>query len=251
MEIRDFIENIEWYKGEHGVAKHVSASQIGGDLLPIWLSKTAKRDVNNRIGLAYIGSAFHLGMEEALNDKMDERYDTEVVAKRVLPNGWTITGTADVIDTEKENIHDYKTTGNSGYKQKRKDAKDVKSQFSVQGSCLLYVNNFKGQFYGEVFIRDWKPWHKDHPANAYQQLPVDTMCHNQTEVYLVQKTDKLQGYIERDEAPPECDDVMWMVYEGNRIKLKCEYYCDFKNSCPHYKKNTNHLAAKKAKIGGW
>ena len=251
MEIREFIENIEWYKGEHGVDKHVSASQIGGDLLPIWLSKTAKRDVNNRIGLAYLGSAFHLGMEEALNDKMDERYDTEVAAKRVLPNGWTITGTADVVDREKENIHDYKTTGNSGYKQKRKDAKDVKSQFSVQGSCLMYVNNFKGQFYAEVFIRDWKPWHKDHPASAYQQLPVDTMCHNQTEVYLVQKTDELQGYIDRNEAPPECENVMWMVYEGNRIKLKCEYYCDYKDSCPHYKKNTNHLAAKKSKIGGW
>ena len=59
----------------------------------------------------------------------------------------------------------------------------------------------------------------------------------------------LQDFIDRDIPPPECKDVMWMVYEGERFKMKCEYYCDFKSNCPHY--SSHRHVVTKHNIGGW
>jgi len=249
MEIRKFIETVEWYKGGSSDLYSVSASKIGGDLLPIWLSKKYPKDTSSQIGLNYIGSAFHRGMEEVLDETPGSRYETEIMASKTLSNGFLVTGTADVLDTEMESISDYKTASANGYKYMKKDAKNSSSQLAIQGSTLMWLNDYRGDFFAEVFIRDFKPWHKTHPASAYQQLPVEG--HPDIETYLKDKTDLLKGYIDRDVAPPECANVMWMEYEGNRIKLKCEYYCDYKSNCPYYAKKTNHLAATKVRIGGW
>jgi len=254
MEIREFIEGIEWYKGGSKLNYSVSASKIGGDLLPIWLSKKFDKDPSSQIGVAYQGSAFHRGMEEEMNDKKKltgTRYDVEIGGAKTLSNGWLVTGTADVLDNTLSNIHDYKTTSNSGYNNMKKAARDKTSQLAIQGGTLQWLNDTTGDFFAEVFIRDWKPWRKDHPASAYQQLPVETYAGNQIEIFLLAKTDELQGYLDADTPPPECDNVMWMIYEGNKIKLKCEYYCDYKSNCPSYAKNTNHLAVTKTKIQGW
>lgn len=248
MELRKWIESIEWYKGNSHAEKQISASQLGGDLLPIYLAKVATKDSRKTIGSAWVGSAFHFGMENMMSD---DRYGTEVSQAKTLSNGWTITGTADVADYEMENIHDYKTLSASSYTKKKKEVKFTHSQISVQLATLLWLNDFRGSAFAEFFITDLKPWKRDHPATGYQQLPVSVMPVEELEGFMVAKTNQLQRHLDDGTVPVECENVMWMVYDGNRIKLKCEYYCDYKNSCPHYAKKTNKLAVTKHTISGW
>ena len=254
-ELRNIIEDVEWYKGGSKLKYSISASKAGGELLPLWLSKKFDKDKSSRIGLNYQGSAFHYGMEKMVEDivpaPISKRYKVEVPGAITLSNGWLLTGTADVCDIDMENVHDYKTTSASGYKFMQKAAKDIISPLAIQGATLLYLNGYRGKFFAEVFVRDHKPWRKDHPASAYQQLPVDTMSEKDLLKYLVAKTDKLQDFIDKDIAPPECEDLMWIIYEGDKIKLKCEYYCDYKSNCPRYKSSTNPLTSAKLNIGGW
>ena len=77
------------------------------------------------------------------------------------------------------------------------------------------------------------------------------MSHIEFEEYAVQKTDELQEYIDKGVAPPECKNVGWMVYEGDKFKLICTYYCDYSESCPYF--NSHSGAAKKTKftVQGW
>ncbi len=251
MNVREWIENIEWYKGGSSKLYSVSASKIGGELLPIWLSKKFDKDKTKRIGLNYQGSAFHYGMEWMMNIDLKADVFPELKAAKTLTNGWLITGTADLVDKNDKKIHDYKTTSASGYKLMQKAAKDKSSQLAIQGATLSWLNDLDGKFFAEIFIRDFKPWRKDHPVSAYQQIPVDILNSSRIEIYLIEKTTALQNYIDADKAPPECENLMWIAYEGNRIKLKCEYYCDYKSNCPYYKKSTNPLLSAKLNIGGW
>ena len=242
--IRELLENMEWYVPHKD--SFLSASKAGGDLLPLWLAAKYPKDKRTGVGVAYQGSAFHLGMEEKF--KGMESVLTEHSAEKELL-GHLVTGTADLIHGQ--DVHDYKTTSASGYKNMRKDAKDKTSNLSVQMSTLRWLNNLEGKAYAEVFIRDFKPWHKAHPASAYQQVEVDVMGSNETEAYLAAKITDLDRYIEQDVCPPECENVMWMVYESNRVKLKCQYYCDYSSNCPYH--NTKYQKAQKTKIavGGW
>ena len=253
MSLREWIEGLSWYTPGSTELYSVSASKIGGDLLPIWLSKKYAAKKSSVIGLNYQGSAFHMGMEEKLgNDYSMEDYLVEVPLKRELSNGWIVTGTADVLNDLEETVYDYKTTSASGYKNMRKAAKDIMSQLSIQGTTLAWLRGYKDpKFYAEVFIRDFKPWRKDHPASAYQELPVDIFSMDQIEQYLINKTNKLQKFIDDDVAPPECKDVMFMMYEGERIKLKCQYYCDYSDHCPYFNSYSGSIQKTKLSIGGW
>ena len=251
MDLKKWIENIKWYKGNSGAAKELSASKVGDDMLRLYLAKTAKPNKAKSIGSWYVGSGFHLGMETKLCDESLPFMAAEVSMSKVLSNGWKITGTADVVNQHAENIHDYKTLSATSYIKMKRSVKNKSSLVALQLGTLMWLNDYNGNAFVECFITDWKPWRKDHPANGYQQLPVTTYSSQDIEAYLVSKTDQLQHYIDEKKTPPECDDVMWIVYEGDRIKLKCQYYCDYSEACPYFNSHGAKVRNTLTNIGGW
>jgi len=249
-QLRDY----KFYKGKQE-AKKISASQCGAPLLQLYLSQTCKVvDGPNSFSKATIGSIAHRGMEELIEG---EHLEKEIAMERMLPNGWKITGTSDLIDHENKVVIDYKFEMNYAYRMHFKEGPDA--SYNMQGACyswLCHDNdlsvsphpiNLDYEFHIMSFITDHSPIKKDHPAEAIQvtQMPIHDNYNFQEIMF--HKTNELESHINTGVPPPECDDVWWRSVNGKKVRTRCEFYCKYKDVCPYV---TTH-STQAANVASW
>jgi hypothetical protein len=241
--IYDYLRSYKFYNGVQEKNK-ISASQCGAPLLQLYLSQTTEVvEQPNTFTKATIGSISHIGMEHLVPNL--NGLQKEHPMERDLPNGWKITGTADVIDNEEKIILDYKFQMAYAYKQLFKEGPD--SSYNMQGAAYSWIYKGDYAFHIMSFITDHSPIKKDHPAEAIQVTKMPIYKNIDFERIMVEKTNDLQSHIRTGIAPDQCDDLWWRVVNGKKIPTRCAYYCQYKDVCPHYSK---HQAAK-VRIPSW
>ena len=60
---------------------------------------------------------------------------------------------------------------------------------------------------------------------------------------LVDKTNKLQEYIDFKVEPPQCANLFWFGAKGTKKKpMRCIHYCDQSANCTAYNKSKNPMS---------
>jgi len=211
--------------------KHISGSQFGSSMLQLWLANKYGKDIKPfRVGQNTIGSIFHLGMETAAKQLFGEEVLTEHAVSRVLPNGWTITGTIDLVDREEKEIVDYKTGKMYSLKVQKQEPRHG---YNLQLNAYKWAAKLPDyRMYDAFFMKDNKEIIGEKAYIKHEVKDIPTFV---TEA--VDFTNELQDWIERDEAPPKCDTWMRMddtkAKGGKLVPSRCLLYCDVAQSCPH------------------
>ena len=235
----DFIEKIlceaAGYSGNMDSGKkEISASQLGNDTLQLFLKyKYGSKDVT-KFEANTFGSIFHMGAELAFKDIPN--VDTEHSMRHELSNGWTVTGSVDLILHDYELIVDHKTTTSTAIIKNQSETAngDYQLQLGVYRYLLWKTQN---KLYNTSLSMVDKTY-SYFKANKNDQLTfinVETHTVEDIEQLLLDKTNELQHYIDLDIAPDRCSNVFPYKRKGAATKpMRCIYYCDNNNNCPHY-----------------
>ena len=236
------------------IEKSISASQLGNDLLQLYLAKTTTQEEEVfEVGQAELGSIFHLGMETAAKQLMQDP-DSNILhvehsMVKELPNGWFLTGTIDLISKEGDKVvlSDHKLTKSYASKMiKEAIRKNQPNSYITQLNAyrLMYDENAEMQL--EIFCKDQNIL-KNEPA--YEQIQVPVL--NGIEQTAVDITNKLQEHIDNETIPEQCSDLWWRKIKGISKPTRCDNYCSVKNSCPYYKKHNSSPHSIARNISNW
>lgn len=244
MIIEEILKKLEYRR--EPLERRISASQLGDDLLRIALS-IKYGSLGNNFSQASIGSLIHKGLEHLFENS--EKYEPEIDFEKEL-KGWSITGTADLLDKENEIIYDFKTTKYNTYKKLKEaiNRGDYTHSYILQLNLLRYLSgsNYNLRL---LFIFKDGGWNYKTKIEVphYKELEVPTISNLEIE-------NKLNEIIERLE--PECEydengrlvDINVIAFHCNKSQYgyittlsgykkpaKCELYCSYKDVCPLYK----------------
>jgi hypothetical protein len=248
----------------------LSASMIAREPLQNYLTIINGRAPQLEIDDTSLGNCFHLGMEQIVNKAIstDEYRDTivgsEMSFHTELPNGWIISGSADLVTKDGDNysIHDYKL---SKMYAKRMMIKEIHTHaYTTQLQVLDFlfredsgrpeVIDGEINLLCEFFVKDAKAINKE---PTYERIVCpniqgteDMNARDIMKTKLTEITDSLQSYIESGTIPPKCSDTWPRNVKGKVISTKCALYCDHgkSNQCPYYQATTMQEANR---IANW
>lgn len=241
MDIEKVILDSTKYNGHRDNPYTFSASMSGNTVLQNYLTIVYGHTERNRMDDTTLGSVFHLGLEHIFKQKFEDMpyvFSTEEPAAATLDNGWTISGTTDLVIRDESgtpiSIHDWKLI--KSYAVKKIAENPQNHHYAKQ----LHINNFirGGRFrlYIETFAKDPDAIKAE---KTYTQFEIARETTTQTEQYLLATTNELQGWVESGDAPPKCDDV-WLRKISKTstavIPSRCMFYCSHGKAglCPHY-----------------
>lgn len=182
------------------------------------------------------GSIEHLGFESIF--KNNPRYECEAKGIAII-NGWTITGSVDLLDKKFKSIYDWKILNSNSFKKAINKESYIANMsiyrllFPEYNNTFLFAINKSGKssnksFYDIVDVSDsiWSP--------------------DKTKDHIVDLTTNIEQWLIKPKIIPECK-----VWQFGRTKqgrpAKCELYCSWKDVCPVYTKRlngTNHAILK-------
>ncbi len=225
----------------------LSASMIGKEPLENYLSIIYGKEPETILSDATLGTILHKGMETIMQSRMKDNKNilcTEYSMYMNLPNGWVISGTADLI-TEPTvynyEVHDYKFTKN--YTVKMYDKESTTHAYSKQLDVLnlLWSKGLlkeHGQKTTVVSVLDF--FLKDSKAINKEPILVQRKREAPDKEKLLEEltniTNELQEYIESGTVPPKCEDLWSRKVNGKLIPTKCALYCSHgkAGNCPYY-----------------
>lgn len=221
--IKETILGATKYVGS-GIEKSLSASSVGNEVCQNWLKQEYGIIDETEIGQNTLGSIFHLGMEKMFEGSA---FDTEFAMHKKLGD-YSITGTADLIDTKSNCIYDYKLTKNYTYKMWSKEP--LTNGYTVQMNVLKWLAE---RTYPEKkfdmklvwFLKDAVAT-KDEPNMIISEVPAIDI-----EPIIQAAVDELKGVLD---VPPKCKDLWMRKVKGVNVPMKCKYYCSYNKVCPHY-----------------
>lgn len=169
-------------------------------------------DVSERVW-TLLGQAVHTILERA-----GLRQEGMVAEQRLFAEvgGWTLSGQFDVLDLEREALHDYKVT--TVFKAKGNDA------WTRQLNVLRWLAVKNGHVVNTLEIvaifRDWRKSealkNPEYPQAAIQTIPIPVWDLEETEDYIVERVAMHQA-AQRGEPAPCSDEDRW--YSGTTYAL--------------------------------
>ena len=243
----------------------ITASMIGNDLLQNYLTVINGSQPTKKIDDTVLGSVFHRGMEEIIKEKLngdsggvtrDLSISTEQNLQHDLPNGWTVSGTADlklvVLGSAHKSIRDFKLTKMYAINKIRENL--AEHNYTSQLNVLKWLDSKDYTGIGsytliiDAFAKDTKAVNGEEVHN-----PIEApQKHNDViEAELLQITNLLQQHVESGEIPDQCEEL-WIrrMRNGTSIPTRCAYYCAHGKSgkCPYYNPTTRETAAR---VSNW
>ncbi len=222
---------------------HISASMLGNDVLQNYLIiKNPDLVQKFEIGQHTIGSVFHKGIECVGQQKYDKnQIEFELKVERKLENGWTLTGTIDMVDYENMVIHDFKLSKKYALKMLKKE--ELHS-YKLQLNAYKYALDLDYDMVLDFFMKDQDILKHE---LAYEQYVVQDIKDFRFHLYAI--VNELDMYLSDDKLPPECDTWLRKTKQG-MVKSKCAFYCSVASVCPYY---TGKQKARDSinKIVGW
>lgn len=269
--LSDFVPNLMLkgteYSNKSDNPYTFTASMIGNEVLQNYLTVVNGTFPTQKVDDTTIGSIFHRGMEEIIKEQEQSINDilllgTEQNLQRILDNGWTLSGTADLkfaTNLESDfnlNIHDFKLTKMYAIGKIREDLSG--HNYTKQLNILKYLDYWERieslapiptyNLVIDAFAKDAKAIQGEEIHHA---IEVPEANNDVIEAEILQKTNELQQYIESGEIPPACEDV-WprRMRNGTTINTRCTFYCSHGKSgkCPYFNPNTRQTVAR---ISNW
>ena len=224
-------------------AKVLSASMAGSEPLINYLTimHGIPSDTSLELNASDLGSLFHLSLENIMQNQ--PYHVTEHRMQVLLPGtDWHITGSADLIDLKNRIIYDYKLTTT---KSIEKINNNKTHEYILQLSILnwLYCKTSKDElgFTGCILAFDKKA-SKMNKDSEFILNPIypELLSLEDTESLLRDITSYLDPFIDSETLPPQCasNTLFWYKKPGEdkATPMKCKYYCNHSNICPHYSK---------------
>lgn len=229
MNILKALEEYEFYSGNNKDVSSVSVTEVtGGEVLPAYLKRTKDAPKQDNNSQALLGNIFDVGMRELA--KAGVLGDGVVSGERIsmeLPNGYTLTGEPDLIDTKQKIIYDVKLT--KVYAWQKVLEEDTAHQYVKQ--LNYYRLMMEGEYGMELFMglkdqSDAKP--KD--PKAIELVSVSNIADEKLISEAVKFSDVLDAMIKGEEPiPNRCTDI----WGGN----KCKFWCSQNIVCEFAKRN--------------
>ena len=182
------------------------------------------------------GSVTHLGFESIFKD--NTRYECE--AKRNMTiNGWTVTGSVDLLDKENQSIYDWKILGSRGFH------KSLRKESYIEN---MSIYNMLFPEYNNLFLFAINKGGKSTNKDFYDIINVtdSIWSYSDTNNRIVDLTTNIEKWMLEPKTIPECN--VWQFGRTPQGRPgKCELYCSWRDVCPVYTKRlggTNHSILK-------
>lgn len=223
------------YTGNKEPGRRVfSGSMLGNDPLINYLKFKHGSNDDTEFGANTLGSVFHLGAEEVF--KEEPNTDTEFSLSRKLDNGWTISGSIDLILHDYKKIVDWKLTTATTIKNVNKERR--RNNYVLQLGVYKYLmyHATKEVYETALGVADKGFSHfKDNKNDQLELMDLATFDVDEIEAMLYEKTNELDEYIKLDQEPPRCKNLFVYAPRGQRaIKMRCRHYCDNNMHCSHF-----------------
>ena len=218
--------------------KQLSASQLGNDDLQVYLKYMHGGKDSTQFEANTFGSIYHLGAEQAFNRILD--VETELPLQYMLSNGWLITGTVDLVLNKFKILADHKTTTSTSIASTIKDGKNSGHGLQMGVYKWLLFKNRQVSDYSAILpmVDKGFSYFKSNKYNQLAFVEIDTHSLEDTELLLLEKTNKLQEYIDLEVEPGECANLFWYAPRGQKKKrMKCLHYCDQVDNCKYFQKD--------------
>jgi len=246
------------YGGDSSVErKSISASEFNRPLLQLYYRYKYGIPKQNDIGVNTLGSLVHKGIETILEPRREIL--TEYSMKYIFDNGWSLTGTADIIDKELKTILDIKFTKHfvgsdmktkSDYIRANRWKDDYIVQLSVQ-KYLWYKETEESYNAGLLLLNkdaglDFKRG-KEVPAFEILDCSDMLLSYDEIENRFNNLIEKLTYHIKNNIVPNECEDLMFRKFNGRTIKMRCKY-CAYNKECKYNNSQRMHLQTLLSKL---
>ncbi|NPA45137.1 MAG: hypothetical protein GXO49_06375 [Chlorobi bacterium] len=239
--IKKIIEKTQ-YKGNNDPnVKQISASQFGDELLQIWLRYKYGVIPNEKFTQSTLGSLVHIGIQEIVKHEPEIEVEKDVLVK--FSNGWTLSGSIDIVDNKEKVIYDIKVTTNYTLENilKNKDHNYI-WQLSVYRYLMKELTGIDYNTKLLMILKDGNEFDNRKQASTphFEIVNIEPKTYSDIESKFNEIVDKLELHEEIGSYPEQCKDL-WIrkLKNGKIIKKKCEIYCSYKDVCPYYKKNEN------------
>jgi hypothetical protein len=194
------------------------------------------------------GSVFHLGVEQIFKD--EPGVEVESRFSQQLPNGWTISGSIDLISHNHNHIVDWKVSTSTTIAKLIKEGRAHQYALQLGVYKWLVEQNFKDrgeepEEYKAMIAMVDKKFSYFTIKNKYNQLnfiPIETYSSEDIYQMLIERTNLIDEYLTANETPPKCMNVFPYKPRGGTFKeMRCLYYCDYATECEY--KNTSYASS--------
>ena len=239
MNYKDFVEktliDATKYSGNmQPFKKEISASMLGNDMLQIYLKYMHGSKESKRFTASEFGSVFHIATEEIF--KNQKNVEVEKSMSIMLPNGWKVTGTADLILHDYNMIVDWKVSTSTTIANVKKESKNngYALQQAVYKYLLFKTENLKYNASLAVIDKGYSLFKKTNKTDQLNIIDIETYSLADTKQLLIDKTNLLQEYIDLNEFPPECENLWWFGFGAQpKKRMRCLHFCDQVDHCPN------------------
>jgi len=237
--IKDIILKATTYSGNHKPNRNeISASELGNDVLQIYLRNKFGVQETTEFDQAGFGSLIHLAMEKIFENtdpfKAEENYEWEIV------KDWKLTGTIDLYDYQNQVIYDYKVIKKYTID---KLLKEPNHQYVWQLNAYRYlVEHDRLLEEGSVdmkilaFIKDAGFNIKTGVMEStLQEIPIRHIDNKLIEERFKKIIEEIKIHRKSDTYPPQCKDLWFRKIKGEPVPMRCKVYCSYNEFCPYYK----------------
>ena len=236
--VNEVLKNTQYENKAKPQERRLSGSSYDLEPMQHYLKwKYGDLDKENEITASTIGSVFHHGMEKIFSN--NPQYETEKSLEKVLPNGWLITGSIDLIDLKNKVVIDHKLVAGG-------TAKKIKNKEVYISQLSIYRWLVGSDYTAAIALANKAGSAVRNDQYEIVDITDDLWSYDETEEILIDKINEIEAMIE-DPSLATCD-----MYRYGRSKDKtpnaCKFYCQFGGSnpvCPIFQNQlgiSNHFA---------
>ncbi len=224
------LEKTQYQGNTEAGIKAISASDFGNDILQIWLRYKYGVPEKTEIGQDTLGTVVHFGMEQILKDEAE----TEVSMELEMPNGWKLTGMADIV--LQDAICDIKVT--KSYTIERVE-KEPDHQYVWQLNVYRYLyeklHDKEMSMYLIAFLKDGGyDFRKMENKPSLKVIQIPLVSNDEIEKKFYEITSQIEQFETLGIEPPQCKDLWFRKVRGKSIPVRCMQYCAYSDKCKYF-----------------
>ena len=225
------------YSGSKAVGQRkISASSINKEDYQLMIQYKFEKNKQEKYGANTTGSLYQLGVDKAIEMFGKDDYLYAQRLELELPNGWIISGEYDVYDKKENIVIDNKVISDYSYKDVMKNNPDSDYNLQVATYSMLMYRNNEAETPPAGALAIVNKGGSAVKNNIHTILELFMHDHETIYQMFLEKTNRLQHYIDTDTMPEEiCDVNKYGLDKG--VPKRCMTYCDYNSVCPHYNKN--------------
>ena len=245
MNLERFILEGTQYGGDKEAGRMaLSASQLDDDILRIYLRHRYGVMPSEKITMATIGTLVHKGLECLLEE--NRKIGSEVELEADMPNGWKLTGTADIVDHWNHVIYDVKVI--KKYRVTKLKEQGADDPYAWQLNAYRYMIEKESGIDYDIKVAALSPdagfdFKRAEEIPVLQIVDVPRIANEILEEKFSRQVFELMNHIESGTTPERCTDTWPRRVGGKTIPVRCTIYCDFKNVCPRYQPKDETVVA--------